>query len=1245
MEAAETQLARALAALTEREFPQSRGRETRLDAYLQLEELLRLEDSETSVVQLRAHVTPLLGEFRFDLQHSTLSDELQAALRCLSYFMHHRSLAAAFSDEHMAFFLGELARLLFATQDQNVYKLCLWCLTVQNFPAERHKFLPQTVEGLVQAVVNPFKSRAIEVQALKGLHLLLVKYPEQVAVNGAALNIYVRPIASRLASSELSTRTQARLVLTEASKHLPQWTEETLTMVQDCTQKYVLPVMKVHMDRDRHKDAVHLWQLALVLLRSRFSADLAMLNQVLYVPEKFMEDEDAAVRLMAMQAWGGLADIFHDTKLWLFQKAVVSLLAWPIKVCLKQERLLNIAEAAFGSWRKVVRVAVQDFNEFCESDEAVAQNFPGWRKWFSELVMSPLLTVMKNRIGNSDGRNSTLELEQFIDFAKQIWGFEVRSSDKDKSSSSRSESSSSTTMGESSMDGLGGGKQATREPSTDSQGQEVDAALTQKSTTPDCQSCDHVSISSTLIGIACLLEDVAGAVQNLIEVSDESRREYCKSRGNELAIAIWTGYCQRFHSNSRRKGTLPSDTAHTLTLEQRVLRMCIDFTFGILTSRSDVPSSNDQSGQNLENPISQVVVASVGFGLEWELRLLAPLVSGVANPSDLHTVMLHSKSKLFDHIVRRMDYLKEMYAQCLMVLKKWDNSEAGEVWIDFSARANGLPYLLINLLFEYAVFIDDMNNDHGDGKQSTLTSLDIVVKKLVASIKVSTPNRSRNMDAIIRFGEEAIRAAHELFDDNLLEAGKRSMLDELVSISTKFTEHTFESQQNASLLLDLHQSHRSVVIPPSASTASSATPSDASDVEEKRANIVGQESEYVSASLDTSTSSPCLLSGEVATMPSASPVDPSPTPSADEQQQIPNTRRESPDHRTNTDGEKESRPKSALVTPQKAKTLGEMDSTSSAVSKPKLPPAGLQSAPAAPNGGSIKRPKLKAPQCIYPDLVGCTEGIASLYRHFPMGFRPFFSFYKVKTIGDLSALPVERVRTFGLKEPVSTVRRALEEFNGRKGRMKSLNGSPFRQRSGSATTSPAIPTPSPHKPPKRPFQLETGGIAPLALEKRQHKRTKRSLVLDGVNGDDEEESEGSRQKPKLADRVTFCLQAGETGETRITRPGEDSQDQLKPSEKVEEKENAQEKMETFTLKLLQHLRRSVYYMDKLVAEEESVQSEEASLQTSITTVGGVIANYQEAHDLVSRLTSQLQVAAETSSKRCEKLLDKRGLKG
>ncbi|KAG7381481.1 hypothetical protein PHYPSEUDO_005984 [Phytophthora pseudosyringae] len=1233
--AAVTQLARALAALTEQEFPASRGLESRLDAYLQLEELLRLEDSEASVIALQAHVSSLLSEVRFDLQHKALGDVLHAVLRCLSYLMHHRSLSATFSDAHVAFFLAELVRLLFSTQDPSTYKLCVWCLTEQNFAAERHTLLPRMVEGLVQAVVNPFKSRAIEMQALKGLHLLLVKYPEQLGADGAVLSIFVRPIASRLASSEASTRTQARFVLEEARKHLPKWSKETLEMVQDCAEKYLLPVMKMHVERNRLREAVYLWKLTLALLKSRFSKDLGMLNKVLYVPEKCMEDADAAIRLMAMQAWGDVVCVFHACENWLFNKAVASLLAWPINVCLQQEVLLIVRDAAFGSWQQIVSVAVQDFNAHCKTQQQAVEaghqhNVPDWKCWFGELVMTPLLTLMKKRMHAKDGA-STVELEQFIDFATQLWQTEERESDTNKNSPFRSEGSSSTTMGGSSVDGSVGAKQPVRAPRTASKSEELQLV--------GDHTCGSVHITSELIGVAFVLEDVFGAVQNLIKISDECRSERSKWRANDLVMNTWKGVCQRIHSDSKRDGA-------TSTFGLRLVRMAIDFSLGILTSRSAsaemaaISAPTGQAGENVEGQAAGVVVASIGFGLEWQLRLLAPLVSDVVSPRDLQAVLLHPKSKLFDHIAQRMEYLKDMYVQCANVLEKWNSSETNELHVDFSAKESALPFLVMNLLFEYAVFVDDINYDGADGRQSVLMYLDIVVKKLMESVKVSAPQQARGLDAVVRFGEESIRAAHEIVAYDYAATGKKSMLDELVNISKNFSEHTYESQQNASLLLDLHQSrgNTGVVISATASTASFATSSDVCDAEDK-GTLVVQESEYVSASLDTGTSSPCLLSGELSTIPSASPVEPSPASSMDTEPKAQSKSQRSADQSAlSTEGKADAKP--ASTSPQKIGTSDGKGAKSPEVTATG-PPAGSQSAPPKLFAGRTQRPNLSTSLCIYPDLVGCAEGITSLCRHFPLGLRLFFSFYKVKTIGDLSALPVEKVRTFGLKEPVSTVRRALEEYNGGKDRMKSLTGNPFRQRRGSATTSPAIPAPSPHKPSKRPFHLESGGNAPLSLERHDHKRTKRSLVLDVEDGD-EEESEGTRRKPKLADRVTFCLETGETGETRITRPGEDSQDQLKPSDKVEEKEKVHEKVDTFTLKLLQHLRRSTYYMDKLVAEEEGLQSEVASLQTSIANVGGVITNYQEAHDLVSRLASQLQIAAETSSKRCRTLLDKRG---
>ncbi|RLN93608.1 hypothetical protein BBJ28_00025796, partial [Nothophytophthora sp. Chile5] len=665
-------MAAALATLVDRRFPRSRGSEMRMDVYLSLNELLRLEDTEASVIQLRAHVPALLAEFRYDLQHATLADLLHVCLRTLSYFMHHRSLAAVFPDPQISVFLGEIVRLLFSTQDQATYKLSLWCLTMQNFEANRHQFLPRTVEGLVQAVVNPFKSRAIELQALKGLHLLLLKYPKQLAQDSAVLSIWMRPIASRLASNEPATRTQTRLILQEASRHWPKWSEETLQMVQDCIVQYALPVIKTHMDHERQKDALQLWQLTLVLLKTRLAADLAMLNQLMYIPELCMQHGDAAIRLMSMQAWAAVVDVFHYSKEWLFKKPVVHLLVWPILVCLEDERLLNIVEAAFVSWRRIVSVAVQDFNAFCaaggHSIESGQPNAWKWKRWFDEMVVKPVLTLFKVRlVEHEDGNGEKvppLEIEQFIGFAKRIWEPKVGGNDEGRrSESSRSEGSGTTTAGGSSVMERGAVDALINAPNSNQKVLDVDDTLLESvGDQPSlCVAADGDDVSarigSDLIGIALLLPDVFGAVEKLVTIADECTGERQKQLANELAMATWRGLCGRILPSEwlRDAGKPPPK------LRLRLLRLCVDFAFGVATSHSTSTDPQPTDPEPMAQPLAEqgetTAALSMRFELLWQLQLLAPLV-------------------------------------------------------DFSVKTNVLPCAVVTLLLEYAVCMDAMEGGH-----------------------------------------------------------------------------------------------------------------------------------------------------------------------------------------------------------------------------------------------------------------------------------------------------------------------------------------------------------------------------------------------------------------------------------------------------------------------------------------------------------------------------------------------------
>lgn len=99
-------------------LPQSRGREQCVDVYLALNRLLRAEDTPASVQTLLRQLPALLVEFHPNLRHTTVKDVVHVSLRTLSYFMYHRTLAAAFSDAQVSAFLSDIISLLFSTQDE-----------------------------------------------------------------------------------------------------------------------------------------------------------------------------------------------------------------------------------------------------------------------------------------------------------------------------------------------------------------------------------------------------------------------------------------------------------------------------------------------------------------------------------------------------------------------------------------------------------------------------------------------------------------------------------------------------------------------------------------------------------------------------------------------------------------------------------------------------------------------------------------------------------------------------------------------------------------------------------------------------------------------------------------------------------------------------------------------------------------------------------------------------------------------
>ncbi|KAJ0402524.1 hypothetical protein P43SY_000787 [Pythium insidiosum] len=311
------------------ELGATREANARLDAYLRLLEIFRLEDTPASVELLSRHARAVLREIHEDLRHATLPDVRHVALQALSYLLHQPTLAASLLESDVERVLSAVISLQASTQAEETYKLCLWSLAHQQLELPRHHaVVPQVVETLVLAIANPFKSRAVERKALEGLHQLVLRSKELMVLAPPTLQIWFRPVVSRLTSSDRATREQVVLLLSEATDRavVAQWPAQCVGETMDVLREYALPAMQAHMTHERNAEALSVWRIVLVLMRPALAADVALLNELLYVPEISMRHADPSVRLLSMEAWHHLVDVFRQNAEWFFKKTMVALL-------------------------------------------------------------------------------------------------------------------------------------------------------------------------------------------------------------------------------------------------------------------------------------------------------------------------------------------------------------------------------------------------------------------------------------------------------------------------------------------------------------------------------------------------------------------------------------------------------------------------------------------------------------------------------------------------------------------------------------------------------------------------------------------------------------------------------------------------------------------------------------------------------------------------------------------------------
>ncbi|GLD93007.1 hypothetical protein PINS_up019341 [Pythium insidiosum] len=738
------------------------------------------------------------------------------------------------------------------------------------------------------------------------------------------------------------------------------------------------------------------------------------------------------------------------------------------------------------------------------------------------------------------------------------------------------------------------------------------------------------ALGGRLLSLALVLPDVQSMIQKILRVADATSTaapDAARERHREIAFRVWSGYCAR----TRSLRTVDGDSADKMRL--RLRRLCLDFALGIsyagasqgmdsqASAMPSFPTDSLATDASTSTGASCNAAATTPLRVRWHLRLLHTAISDDASPAELRGLVLHPKSRIAWQLWQRVRTICALEPTCQRIVDAWSHDGVQDVRIDFSNKGNTVACVLLYLLLAFASMLHEISREDLNSAWREYVGVVQILRQCV---------EGEDMEAFGRFNDRCCRAIELLVCDN----GSSALSpQQFVDVCLAQLIPSEERPSNAAALLEAH--HTLVVSPTNALEI-------IEDADAAKASLESANTRSGAClSSDPGSVSPCLLSNV--------PASDGARLQQQQQQQL-----QEPKPRT------ASAPIDLTSSPEPASTssAAPFPQTPTRPARSSIPPKAVGTPSKPPPSGSLDDPTAS----IFPSLIGCKESITHVRHHFPIGFRSLFPLLKIQTIGDLSALSFQEVKIFGMKEPIATVLRALEEFQSKSSRARqTIPNSPFRRQLQSPVSlpSPAVfSSSSPSRTPKRsllPSAATARLVSPLPVESPHRKRARRSLreltddreptaeaatSASGATGP----SDATPQPPKIADRVTFCLDAG-GGETKISRPGEDSQDgripmDMKEKEDEEDPEEAaQERMHMYSVKLHQHLRRSVYYAEKIVAEEQNVQSE-SSLRTGAEKSRVALGEAQRALALAARVTEQLNIVCESRGSRCGRLLQR-----
>nr|CCA15344.1 conserved hypothetical protein [Albugo laibachii Nc14] len=505
----------------------------RVAAYKELNMLFRLRDTEESVFNVQTNLSILLRLIEDDLNKSA-SEVRQWAMRTVSYLMFHDALVECFSHDQIERWVAALAQLTDTARSEKAFKLSVWCLAIQNLRLSRADVLRVT-QVLARALMNQFCTNSVALLILKAFHSMMLKFPDSMCMVNCIQEWF--PAAVQHSQSRHSDiRTTSHTLLLDVQRHFEGMDVEKRVFIEKKTIQLFMPMLYSLVEDDRLRIALILWPVALKLLRTKLREDAALLNAMLYIPEKALLHLDSSIRSFGMEIWKNLVDVFREAQVekaikaypkseWIFRRPLNRLLLRPISACWEQEKCMDVLTCSMTTWRYILTATLADYNAFCIAQErsfACVQKFASTHlsRWYNEIVTKPLIQQMSA---------ATFEIQGLLEIVTSIWQVHDR------------------------------------------------AAGTAGNQSSDTSDTHHTLLLADPIAISFILFDVLSFLEMLIRLEGKS------SEVLHAIDQVWVGVCSRL-APCQKEGY--SAGAFDSKLVARMTRVCLHFGFGISGKRS-----------------------------------------------------------------------------------------------------------------------------------------------------------------------------------------------------------------------------------------------------------------------------------------------------------------------------------------------------------------------------------------------------------------------------------------------------------------------------------------------------------------------------------------------------------------------------------------------------------------------------------------------------------------------------------